>query len=89
MRGLTLTFMEYFFEEACQQMPNPSGNNLLWHLPCHYTKNKVYNHYQTWCQVKKLDDKVKASYQYFTKIWQDEYPFVKIPERGHFAECNV
>ncbi len=79
-------WLQKYFETYADVMPNPSGQMALWHLPANVRKCRYYEFYVQDCAKADL---VTVSQNCFCKLWNKDFPHVKIPCRGRFARCNA
>ena len=83
-----VSFMQLFFEENCDKMPNPAGNRDAWHLPFTTTKAEVHTKYQGFFKSRDYDEADLLSLQHFCRLWREQFPHVTIPERNRFKQCT-
>lgn len=79
---VAIEWMDCFFKANAERLPNRD----IFNLSDNYTKFEVYTEYKD----KQKEGKCSAvSYTSFTRIWDTDFPKVKIPATNRFSACKV
>ncbi len=81
--GNHLSLVEWlkdFFKTNVESLPNKD----IFHLPDNWTKLEVFDAFQNDSKMRK---ETSVTYSYFCRIWEKEFPRVRIPKRSRFSTC--
>ena len=90
-RHFTILWMKDMFTNLCDFLPTSGDSSKDYHLPTCVSKAGLYTEYVEDFNEKKErygDDYTPYSLTGFTKIWDDEFPYVTIPRTKAFAVCS-
>ena len=85
--NITMCWLEEFFDTCAERMPDCDGQAQVWHLSPQYTKLYVHSQYTAWAQATNLIE--PFSYGHFTRLWNEHFSHVSIPDRARFAQCGT
>lgn len=79
---LTLVqWLNDFFARNVESLPNKD----IFHLPDNWTKTEVFDAFQTETMMRQQQG---ITYTWFIRIWNKEFPRVRIPRRSRFSTCG-
>lgn len=84
---MAVNWMERYFMNNADKMPDANGQRGAWNLPSNTTKDEVYKQYQQWATANAEFGK-PISDKYFLALWREQFEHVNIPFRSRFAQCD-
>ncbi len=74
-------WMKDYFEFNCEKLPNKE----IIHLPDSLSKWDVWKTFRS--TFPSLEKAVQVNYRYWCRIWEKDFPHVKIPNVNRFGVC--